>query len=311
MSRLRVCLFGRFHIECGEEIVTDSLPPKLQEMLCYLLLFRDRLHPRETLASELWPGSSTAQSKRNLRQALWQLQRSAAFGDAPRNRDVLLVDPQCIQLNPDANLWLDVKVFEQVFSHVRGVSGQTLDSGQVQALRDVVKLYRGDLLEGWFQDWCLFERERLQNIYLSMLEKLMDHCETCGEYETGLAYGARVLRCDAARERTYRRLMRLHCLAGERSAAMRQFDRCVDALRRELDVWPAARTVALYQRIRADRFIGSAELSTLRALPTTSAAPQWSKMVEHLRGLREILLDVQEQLENAIRVVEEARKNRT
>ena len=37
-------------------------------------------------------------------------------------------------------------------------------------------VYRGDLLEGCYQDWCLFERERLQNAYLAMLDKLMVRC---------------------------------------------------------------------------------------------------------------------------------------
>ena len=40
-----------------------------------------------------------------------------------------------------------------------------------------------------------------------------------------LAYGARILHCDRARERTHRRLMRLHFLAGDRTAALRQYPR--------------------------------------------------------------------------------------
>jgi len=28
-----------------------------------------------------------------------------------------------------------------------------------------VDLYQGDLLEGWYQDWLLCERERLQNMF--------------------------------------------------------------------------------------------------------------------------------------------------
>ena len=34
-------------------------------------------------------------------------------------------------------------------------------------------LYRGDLLTGWYQDWCLIERERYQCMFVSLLDKLM------------------------------------------------------------------------------------------------------------------------------------------
>jgi len=40
-------------------------------------------------------------------------------------------------------------------------------------LQEAVRLSYADLLEGWYQDWCLYERERLQNIYLLILDKLM------------------------------------------------------------------------------------------------------------------------------------------
>jgi hypothetical protein len=43
-------------------------------------------------------------------------------------------------------------------------SSGDLNEAQAQLLKDAVNLYCGDLLEGWYQDWCLFERERLQSI---------------------------------------------------------------------------------------------------------------------------------------------------
>ena len=54
MSTLRIRLLGQFHVERGNEILADRYPPKLQELLSYLLLYRDRRHPREILASLLW-----------------------------------------------------------------------------------------------------------------------------------------------------------------------------------------------------------------------------------------------------------------
>jgi DNA-binding SARP family transcriptional activator len=95
---------------------------------------------------------------------------------------------------------------------------------------------------------------RLQNIYLLMLDKLMKYCETQALFETGIQYGVRALRCDRAREITYRWLMRLCYLSGDRTGALRYYSRCEEALRTELEVEPTAQTHALWREICADRF---------------------------------------------------------
>src|SRR5262249_56752701 len=106
---------------------------------------------------------------------------------------------------------------------VFGVHGAEMDGSQAEALRNAVTLYQGDLLEGCYHDWCVYERERLQSDYLSMLDKLMSWCEAHRDYEAGLQYGHRVLRYERARECTHRRLMRLYYLPGDPTPALPQY----------------------------------------------------------------------------------------
>src|SRR5207249_3587633 len=122
-----------------------------------------------------------------------------------------------------------------------------------QIVRNAIELYRGDLLEDCYQSWCLYERQRLQHLYLTMLDKLICYSEANYEYEAGLDYGMRILQYDRAHESTHRRLMRLYYLAGDRTGALRQFGRCVIALKEELDVLPAEPTMSLYKQIRENR----------------------------------------------------------
>jgi DNA-binding SARP family transcriptional activator len=306
VDSLRVFLFGEFQIERDGEVLTDRYPRKLQELFCYLLLHHDRAHPRETLASLLWGNSSTARSKKYLRQALWQFQTTMTSCSESLTPRVLLVDSDMVRLNPDAELWLDVAVFEQALVHTQGSSGAALDAQQAQALCDAADLYRGDLLEGWYQDWCLFERERLQNMYFALLDALMDYCEAHDEYDAGLDYGVRALRHDQARERTHRRLMRLYYLAGDRTAALRQYECCVKALRRELAVKPAARTAILYEQIRTECFPSPAELPVIGPIAHQAPGSQWPEVIERLRVLQRALVEVQEELRRAIGAAESA-----
>jgi DNA-binding SARP family transcriptional activator len=113
----------------------------------------------------------------------------------------------------------------------------------------VFDLYRGDLLEGWYEDWCLYERERLQNIYLVMLVKCAAYCQSHGVFGKGLQYGARILQFDRAHEVAHQHLMTLLYLAGDRAGALRQYERCAVALKEELGAQPSECTRRLYKQI--------------------------------------------------------------
>ena len=208
MSDLRVSLFGKVNVRCGDHPLVGLEQHRVQELLCYLLLFRDRPHPREMLAGVLWGNNPTPQSKKYLRQALWQLNTGLETQLGAVSRRILEVEPDWINLNSNDHLWLDVAEFERAYTSVQGATGQDLDSQKAQTLQAAVRLYGGELLEGYYQDWCVYERERLQNMHLAILDKLMNYCEAHRLYEDGLFYGACVLRYDRARERTHRRMMR-------------------------------------------------------------------------------------------------------
>src|ERR1700675_3189640 len=170
-------LFGSFQVWREEQLLDCLVSGKVCELLCYLLIKRGRPHPRETLAGLFWGDSTTAQSRKYLRKALWQLQATlaAALGDSgPR---LLRVDCDWVAPNLEAGASLDVAQFEKAFALVRGCPARDLTGEQATALHSAIGLYQGDLLEGWYQDWCLYDRERLQNMYLSMLGRLMASCE--------------------------------------------------------------------------------------------------------------------------------------
>jgi DNA-binding SARP family transcriptional activator len=223
---------------------------------------------------------------------------------------VCRVEPEWVDLNPKAELWLDVAVFEKAFLLSEGVSCQDLDADRVQTLQEAEQLYQGDLLEGCYLDWCLNERERLQTMYLAMLDKLMGSCEVGREYEAGLVYGMRILGYDRASERTHRRLMRLQYLAGDRTAALRQYKRCVAALDEELDARPSQRTTALYEQILADRLDSPPATLAEAGVPPEPMSRPLSEALGCLNQIVAVLTDLQREIQHHIEAVELTLKRR-
>ncbi|MEA3335382.1 MAG: BTAD domain-containing putative transcriptional regulator [Chloroflexota bacterium] len=299
MNGFRVHLFGRFEVAWDGKVVEGLEARKVRELFCYLLLFRSRTHARDVLADLGWQDRSTSQAKKYLRQALWQLQTALTVPSA--DEALLLVEQEWVQINPRASLWLDVTMIEMGYLQVKGIRGRDLQNEQAALIGAALHHYRGDLLEGCYRDWCIFERERFQGIYLAMLDKLVNYCEAHGRYEEGLEHGAKILRCDRARERTHRRLMRLYYLAGNRTGALRQYRACVDALAQELQVEPAGSTRALYEEIRSDQ-LGSVEAARPPApMPVSGTGVTLPEVLERLDDLETVLASIREQLlQNAI-----------
>jgi len=278
---------------------------KVKELFCYLLLHRDRAHSREVLASLLWDECTTAQSKKYFRQTLWQLQQALNQPSAGDHWQSLQAEWDCVRLLPDTQMWSDVSAFEAALAPVQSVAGEQLNEQSARELTSAADLYQGDLLEGWYQDWCVYERERFQHMYLTTLDKLMRYCEAHQAYEAGVDFGERLLRQDRAREHAYTGLMRLQYLAGDRAGALRNFQRCKEALQEELGVEPSRRTVELYEQIRTEH-LELPKHAEIRGLPARSpgggSEPQF---VNRLRQLRAVLLRVQLRIQQDIETVDE------
>jgi DNA-binding SARP family transcriptional activator len=265
------------------------------------VLNHSHAHPREALATLLWADSPTAQARKSLRHTLWQLQTSLEAAD-PTVAALLQVEPEWVQLRVSDEIWVDALSFDQAYRDTRGMPGDTLGHEAAAKLRSAAELYQSDLLDGWYQEWCLYERERFQSMYLAMLDKLMRYCKANGEHEIGMDFGARILRHDRSHEQTYRQLMQLHYLAGDRAGALRQFERCGAALREELGVKPSQRTIALYERIRDERpLTGTPEQPAAEA-----ASVPLPQILGELKQLWETLIAAQQQLQQHIQIVERA-----
>src|SRR5262249_15660917 len=160
--------------------------------LSYLLL--NRSHPllRERLAAVFWGELPAQVSRKSLRNALWRLRHGLELIGASPD-DYLLIGDESVALLTSDRCWLDVEAFETTLARYEDMSGQKLTADDASDLENAVALYTGDLLVGIYDDWCLYDRERLRLAHLNALYKLMSFHEMHGTYERGLAFGEVVL----------------------------------------------------------------------------------------------------------------------
>jgi DNA-binding SARP family transcriptional activator len=127
------------------------------------------------------------------------------------------------------------------------------DEEAIAAWEAAWSLYRGDLLEGFYDRWLADRREDLRRRHLALLRGLGAAYERRGSLaEATDAYRAALVE-DPLQERLHAALMRLYARRGRRDLVRRQYERLSALLREELGVEPLAETTDEYHRLMMER----------------------------------------------------------
>lgn len=267
MSRLMLHLLGPFQAVVHEQPVAGFRSDKARALLAYLAIEAARPHARTALAELLWPGYPLSVSRTYLRSALLNLRSILDDQSHEENSacPLLLSTRDTIQLNPAADVWVDVIALSHLLDGLR-----TPD-----ALEQAVALFRGPFLEGLsvddspgFDEWLLFTSEQVNRKALAALQALAALHLKQGRFGAAASSARRQLALDAWDETAHRQLMAALAHEGNRSAALAQYERCCAILSREVGVEPSKETTLLAERIRA----GSLEAGWAQAQADSSGA---------------------------------------
>jgi DNA-binding SARP family transcriptional activator/pimeloyl-ACP methyl ester carboxylesterase len=265
MRRVHLSLLGGFQarLEPGPTLTVRTR--KAEALLAYLALHPGRAHRRENLAAMFWGDMPDEQARGSLRHALYELRRALAAVPA-----ALRVEGDTVAVDVD-RIDLDVATFTRL-----------LDDGRPRALEQAIALYRGDLLAGLtvkeepWEAWLRSERARLRDRALEGVARLLTRQRQAGQLQLAIATAHRQLALDPLQEPVHRALMALYAQLGQRGAALRQYQQCVNVVQRELGVEPEVETRQLYreilQRRQARGTAAVAKLPRVRRDPETRPA---------------------------------------
>lgn len=268
MPTLHISLLGDFGLTYDDQNIDGINTARLKSLLAYLVLHQSAPQSRRQLAFLLWPDSSEAQARTNLRNLLYLMRQALPSAD-----DFLLVDNLTVQWNPKSSFTLDVFDFEKLVIAADEAPSQGDEHLFPKMLEESITLYRGDLLCECYDDWIQPERERLRQIFTYRLEKLIDLLVHQNEAAVAIKHAQRLLRLDPLHESGYQQLMRIYTQLGDRAHALNTYRTCETVLKRELGVPPSTATQMLYQQLR--------EITQQTTYPTKTFEPPQTRQPLH------------------------------
>jgi DNA-binding SARP family transcriptional activator len=245
MAALRIQLFGAVQLSHAGRTQDARLTHAVKSLLAWLLLHRGKVHARETLSGLFWGDLSEARGRSCLSTTVWRIRQVLEPEGIPRGT-YLIAQPDAVGFNCASDHWLDVAAFEEgVGRHLPASPSADNCARDWSGAEDALACYTSDLLEGFYDEWALRERERLRMLYLDCLGTLLRRHSETGALERGLRCGQQILALDPLREDIHREVIRLHMRNGHRALARQQYERCRTALEEELGVEPMEETRAL------------------------------------------------------------------
>ncbi len=273
-NALELFLLGRPQILVNGKEAIGFNTRKDRALLAYLAV-TGTAHSREHLAGLLWSDLPESKALRNLRHTLSYVRK--VIGPA------WIEASHSLSLNPNLPLQVDVQTLRTSVDDFTRLPNDKINQHAVDTLDNVLKLYRGEFLQGFylqkadlFDEWVLMQRADLHLLALQGLELVGQHALVHGQYATGLAAARRLIQLEAWSEMGHRLMMDLLASSGQRATALLHYEQYQKLLADELGIEPLPETTALYAQIQAgtvnETRLPRAPISVVSPSPATSPA---------------------------------------
>ncbi len=233
-------LLGTFQLIHHGQLVPLG-QPRLEELLALLALRPGVPVARARIAYHFWPESSERQARTNARNLLFKLKQLW-----PQVEEVLEIGRTELTWRAETDVALDTQQFQAALD---AADEATQTAARVPLLANAVAYYGGELLPSSYAEWVLSEREQLRLRFVAALEALIEGLLELRHYEEALHRATALRDHDPLHEASYRLIMQIHTLLGNRAAALRVYHDCVSVLEKELGVAPSAATAQLHTQL--------------------------------------------------------------
>lgn len=210
-------LFGGFRIHIGGVPLQPAV--SVQRLIAYLAIQGPAL--RSDIASALWSDTTDNSALACLRTTIWRANKIM----------------RGLVINCRGLLALADFVDSDVQHFAAEARAQLSEAAEPKI--SILEIGACDLLPGWDDDWVVFERDRLKQLQLHMMEAMAKSLSLRGDYGVALDIALRAVRTDPLRESARRVVINIHLAEGNLIEALREYKRFHREVTSELGVPPS------------------------------------------------------------------------
>lgn len=221
---LVIQLFGAFEVYRDGDRVEQWSTRKNRDLLAYLACHLGQVVREDRLVDLFWSQGGRS-GFHSLHNSVTQLRKVLGKDSVQREYDGYTLS---------SLTWVDADQFSRAFREGRRAAPEEA----VPLLSRAEALVGGTFLESFGEDWVEAPRQRLADELFQCRALLAEHFSRHGRHTLAVELWKRVLQCDDCNEEGYRGLLTALRALGRQAEALRVYQNCQLAYRRELDLDP-------------------------------------------------------------------------
>ena len=240
MDMLAIQTLGKFSVKIGDKVISDasSRSNKAWRMFKYLITYRHKMTPVETLIEILWPEDEPEYPQKSLYTLMSRLRKQLNAG-APggAEQQYILFVHDSYQWNPEIPISLDAAEFEETLKQARKAGSE---SEKMSLLEKATDIYGGRYLAEIAYDlWAMPVTNHFSRLYIRAVEELSDIYLSCGKHDENTELCNKAISIDPFEESVHERLIHAMCAVGEISEAQHHYKRFLKMIEAELGAMPS------------------------------------------------------------------------
>ncbi|HEX8459533.1 MAG TPA: BTAD domain-containing putative transcriptional regulator [Pyrinomonadaceae bacterium] len=219
---------------------------RARDILCFIASRRHRRASKDTIIDTFWGEADFDAVEKNFHPTVSHI-RKALNSNQPVKQNFLLYRDSDYLLNQEFSYRIDTEEFDRLVTEAEAAKRAGEHERYVSCYEQALALYRGDFMQGSYDEWVEEQRSYYREQHLRMLEVLTVAAQKAEEWPRSLQLAQRILADDQFREDVHCMIMRAHAALGNRAAVKEQYEQLRRVLRKELGVEPAAETQKIFK----------------------------------------------------------------
>lgn len=174
--KLRLNFFGNLTAQIDDLIIDleKLLGKQLSGLFALFAYNHGKVVSKEKLFSTLWQDSDNPANA--LKYAIFRLRNGLKEIEEFKDIEVIETVKNGYQLNESIEIITDFELFEQAIRKVH-------DTDELEDYKAAMKLYQGDFLQSWENEWIYLERAHYKIAMINLAENMSAKCLALKEYD--------------------------------------------------------------------------------------------------------------------------------
>lgn len=221
---------------------------RARDIFCFIATSKHRRVAKDVLVDTFWPDEDIASVEKNFHPTISHI-RKALNSRQPFKQNFLIFRDGAYQLNPETSFSIDAEEFELAIAEAENAKREKDTERLREHLEAAHALYRGEFMEGVYEDWAeerrIFYTEQKGRVIAALAKLAFSE----KKWARTLQLAGDLLRDDPYREDMHRLVLKTLAAQGKRAAVKERFDEITELLKRDLGIAPSAETRRLYDQL--------------------------------------------------------------